>query len=100
MMMGKVDLLTQGVPGFKTFSTGPATETPSFQNIFQQWIKAASHAEQEAQSLAHQFAVGAQDVSIHQVVISAQKSLITLKAGTEVTKSCLNAYQEIWNMPI
>lgn len=77
-----------------------SAKNTTFQDLFQHWIKDASASEIKAQSLAHQFAIGAEDVSIHQVMIAAQKSLITIKASTEITKRCLNAYQEIWNMPI
>lgn len=95
------DTVSQGISALKTtIKEEPAVKAETFQNLFQQWIKAVSDSEHNAQSLAHQFSIGAEDVSIHQVMIAAQKSFITIKASTEITKRCLNAYQEIWNMPI
>ncbi len=70
------------------------------QHLFGTWLQAASEAENKAQALAHQFASGSEDVSIHQAMIAAQQSFMMIKASTEMTKRCLHAYQEIWNMPV
>ena len=95
-----LDTFHQDISALKSSSEGSSATGTKFQDILQQWIKSASDAEIKAQSLAHQFAIGAEEVSIHQVMIAAQKSFIAIKASTEVAKRCLNAYQEIWNMPI
>ena len=95
-----LDTFNKDIAALTAFGAGSAAKHTTFQDLFQHWIKAASESEIKAQSLAHQFSMGAQDLSIHQVMIAAQKSLITIKASTEVTKRCLNAYQEIWNMPL
>ena len=103
--MTVISKISPPTTGFQSISAlkPPVTDigaSVKFQDLFQHWIKTASESEHKAQSLAHQFSIGAEDVSIHQVMIAAQKSLMTIKASTEVTKRCLNAYQEIWNMPI
>lgn len=77
-----------------------SSNASQFKNIFQELIKTTSETELKAQQLAHQFALGDDSVSIHKVMIESQKSLVYLKATTEVAKRCLSAYQEVWNMHI
>lgn len=66
--------------------------------IGRSWLKTVAQSEQQAKTLAHQFAMGNEQINLHQVMIESQKSLVYLKATAEITKRCLMAYQEIWNM--
>jgi len=80
---------------------GESTNSCSaFKQVFQQLIQMTSQSELQAQHLAQQFALGDDTVSLHEVMMESQKSLVYLKASHEVTKRCLSAYQEIWNMHV
>lgn len=96
---GAVHQLYQQMSQVNKGALDPSGDNP-FKDIFKELIKTTSETELKAQQLAHQFALGDDSVSIHKVMIESQKSLVYLKATTEVSKRCLSAYQEIWNMHI
>jgi flagellar hook-basal body complex protein FliE len=71
-----LDTFHQSISTLSASLKGVAAKNTKFQDLLQHRIKDVSVSEIQAQSLAHQFAIGAEDVSIHQVMIAAQKSLI------------------------
>jgi flagellar hook-basal body complex protein FliE len=95
-----MDRVHHSIASVTKLTAGSTAPVKKFQDLFGTWLKAASEAEKKAQALAHQFSSGSEEVSIHQAMIAAQKSFIMIKASTEMTKRCLNAYHAIWNMPV
>jgi flagellar hook-basal body complex protein FliE len=106
-VIGKIDFInplstkqSMRMPSFSFSSVSSSSSPPTFKKMLEIGLKELSDIENKANQLSTDFALGKENISVHSVMIAMQKSLIALKATTEVTKRCLNAYQEIWNMHI
>ena len=75
------------------------TTTESFGNLLQQAIDQVNQTQQEAESAAQDFAVGASQ-SIHDTIIRLEKADLSLRLLTQVRNKVVEAYQEVMRMQV
>lgn len=78
----------------------PASEEGGFGALLRQQVEDVNALKQESKALAQAFELGDPNVSLVDVMISAQKSSVSFTALTEVRNKFLNAYQEIMSMSV
>ena len=72
----------------------------SFADVLQQSIGQVNELQQASSEVHKQFARGAEDVNLTDVMVAGQKSRIAFEAMVQVRNKLLEAYQEIQRMQI
>lgn len=113
-MEGKNELNTDKTASFENFSDvlnsvnkneKPKDISPSqkvaldIQNGFKSGITELNASQRKAEDDFETFASGG-DISIHEVMISAEKSSLTMQMAIQLRNQMLNAYNEFKNMQI
>ncbi len=70
----------------------------NFGDLLERSLGEVNKTQQHADHLAARFEQGAADVSLDQVMVSAQKASLEFEAVTQVRNRLVAAYQEIMNM--
>lgn len=78
----------------------PETRAPDFAALFGQAIEHVNAVQQEAQALQKGYELGAEGVSLTQVMIATEKSSLAFEAMTQVRNRLIDAYKEIMNMSV
>jgi len=76
------------------------TAKVSFADALKNSLGEVNQIQQNAQSMADQFAAGSDNVSISDVMIASQKANISLQTTVQVRNKMVAAYTDIMNMQI
>jgi flagellar hook-basal body complex protein FliE len=81
---------------------GPASGSalPDFQQLLVQAVKNVNEAQNIAQDQAQSFATGQSQLSLEEVMLSAQKANLSLQGMIAVRNRLVEAYKEITNLPV
>lgn len=73
---------------------------PDFQQLLVQAVKNVNEAQNIAQAQAQSFATGQSQLSLEEVMLSAQKANLSLQGMIAVRNRLVEAYKEITNLPV
>ncbi len=71
-----------------------------FSTLLKQSINGVNQTQQTAAKMAQDFELGESDVSLAEVMISAQKANVSFQAMVQVRNKLVDAYKEVMNMPM
>jgi len=71
-----------------------------FSALLKQSINGVNETQKTAGKMAQQFELGESDVSLAEVMISAQKANVSFQAMVQVRNKLVDAYKEVMNMPM
>ncbi len=71
-----------------------------FSALLKQSINGVNETQQTSGKMAQQFEMGETDVSLAEVMISAQKANVSFQAMVQVRNKLVDAYKEVMNMPM
>jgi flagellar hook-basal body complex protein FliE len=71
-----------------------------FSALLKQSINGVNETQKTAGKMAQQFEMGVSDVSLSEVMISAQKANVSFQAMVQVRNKLVDAYKEVMNMPM
>ncbi len=71
-----------------------------FSTLLKQSINGVNQTQQTAAKMAQDFELGENDVSLAEVMISAQKANVSFQAMVQVRNKLVDAYKEVMNMPM
>ena len=71
-----------------------------FSTLLKQSINGVNQTQQTAAKMAQDFELGERDVSLAEVMISAQKANVSFQAMVQVRNKLVDAYKEVMNMPM
>lgn len=86
-----------GQAGGEAAPTGSGVE---FSALMRQSIDDVNQAMQNSRAMATAFEEGRPDVSLAELMVTAQKASLEFQALTEVRNKLLTAYQEVMNMQV
>jgi len=75
-------------------------EANDFSALLKQSIDSVNQTQQTAGKMAQAFEIGDADVSLAEVMISAQKANVSFQAMVQVRNKLIDAYNEVMNMPM
>jgi len=85
---------------------GRAAETPApaggvdFATVLQNSIDQVNQTQQQAETLAANFAAGDGNANLHDVMIALQKANISFQEMVQVRNRLVSAYQDVMNIPV
>jgi flagellar hook-basal body complex protein FliE len=88
--------LVQGKPAESAGESGGA----DFSLALKTAIDQVNQAQQQAQRIAEDFAVGKNDVNLQDVMIDLQKANLSFQQMVQVRNKLVTAYNDIMNMPV
>ena len=71
-----------------------------FSTLLKQSINGVNQTQQTAAKMAQDFELGESEVSLAEVMISAQKANVSFQAMVQVRNKLVDAYKEVMNMPM
>jgi flagellar hook-basal body complex protein FliE len=71
-----------------------------FSALLKQSINTVNETQQAASSMTQAFEIGDSDVSLAEVMVSAQKASVSFQAMVQVRNKLVEAYQDVMNMPM
>ncbi len=71
-----------------------------FSALLKQSINGVNETQKTAGKMAQQFEMGENDISLAEVMISAQKANVSFQAMVQVRNKLVDAYKEVMNMPM
>jgi len=71
-----------------------------FAQILQNTIAQVNQTQQEAEGMAANFAAGASNTNLHEVMISLQKASISFQEMVQVRNKLVSAYNDVMNMQV
>ena len=74
--------------------------TVDFSALLKQSINNVNETQQAAGDMAQAFEIGDSDVSLAEVMVSAQKASVSFQAMVQVRNKLVEAYQDVMNMPM
>ncbi|MBP8215433.1 MAG: flagellar hook-basal body complex protein FliE [Propionivibrio sp.] len=80
-------------------STG-ATGQTDFAKILQNSIEQVNQTQQQAETLAANFAAGDGNANLHEVMISLQKANVSFQEMVQVRNKLVTAYHDVMNMQV
>lgn len=84
----------------KTLGASDRIESRGFGDMLRENLDKVSAAQQSAQTLGRQFAMGDDSVSLSDVMIASQKASISFQASVQVRNKLVSAYHDIISMQI
>lgn len=88
--------LAQGKPADAAAAAGGADFSAALKNAIDQ----VNQAQQQAQQIAEDFAVGKNNVNLQDVMIDLQKANLSFQQMVQVRNKLVTAYNDIMNMPV
>jgi flagellar hook-basal body complex protein FliE len=88
--------VAQGKPVDSTAGIGGA----DFSQALKSAIDQVNQAQQQAQQIAEDFAVGKNNVNLQDVMIDLQKANLSFQQMVQVRNKLVTAYNDIMNMPV
>lgn len=102
-MIDKLYKTVQGLPNSISNSKiqqSTNQNVPStFKNLFKDALENVNKVEKESDMKTQMLASG-RDISLHDVMISAQKAAITIDATVQIQQKVIDAYNEVMRMQI
>jgi flagellar hook-basal body complex protein FliE len=71
-----------------------------FSALLQQSIASVNDTQQSAGKMAEAFEAGAANISLADVMVTAQKASVSFQAMLQVRNKLVDAYQDVMNMPM
>ncbi len=71
-----------------------------FSALLQQSIASVNDTQQSAGKMAEAFEAGAANISLADVMVTAQKASVSFQAMLQVRNKLVEAYQDVMNMPM
>ena len=102
-MLDKIKDVTNRSKAFKQNNVISEADAASFTNVFDAAKSALSNVNEmqtKSEALKDAYISGSPEVSLSQVVVSAEKSKLAFEGLIIVRNKCLEAYKEIMNMPV
>ena len=87
--------LAQGKPAESAVAGGA-----DFSQALKNAIDQVNQAQQQAQQIAEDFAVGKNNVNLQDVMIDLQKANLSFQQMVQVRNKLVTAYNDIMNMPV
>ncbi|MEP5765372.1 MAG: flagellar hook-basal body complex protein FliE [Halieaceae bacterium] len=89
----------------ETAKGGSATETspaagPEFSRLLQESLSQVNELQSTATEMKSAFTNGAENISLPEVMVAAQKASVSFEAVTQVRNKLLSAYKEIMSMQV
>jgi flagellar hook-basal body complex protein FliE len=84
-------------------ATRKTQQTPSgdsFADLIAKSLEHVNATQGNAESMAHQYQLGQNDVSLEDAMISMQKANISFQTTVQVRNKLVAAYNDIMNMPL
>ena len=78
----------------------PASQKTNFSDVLANSINSVNETVKASGKMADAFEKGDSNVSMAQLMITMEKSSVSMQAMTQVRNKLLTAYQEIMNMPV
>ena len=79
---------------------GTAAGGSDFAQILQNSINQVNQTQQQAESMAANFAAGDSNANLHEVMISLQKANISFQEMVQVRNKLVSAYNDVMNMQV
>lgn len=86
--------------GVITSPTAASNASGGFLEVLKRSLDQVSQAQNHAESLATQYQLGKNGVSLEDAMLSMQKSNISFQAAIQVRNKLLGAYHDIMNMQV
>ena len=80
-------------------STGTTAQT-DFAKILQNSIEQVNQTQQQAETMAANFAAGDGNANLHEVMISLQKANVSFQEMVQVRNKLVTAYHDVMNMQV
>lgn len=77
-----------------------APKSADFASVLKASLDQANGMQQQANKLAHDFELGAKDVSLPDVMVSIQKANVSFQQVVQVRNRLVSAYHDIMNMQV
>lgn len=78
----------------------PATQKTDFSDVLANSINSVNETVKASGQMAAAFEKGDSNISMAELMITMEKSSVSMQAMTQVRNKLLSAYQEIMNMPV
>ena len=78
----------------------PAAGASDFAQVLQKSIEQVNQTQQQAESMAANFAAGDSNSNLHDVMISLQKANVSFQEMVQVRNKLVTAYNDMMNMSI
>ena len=79
---------------------GPEVAGTDFAQVLQKSIEQVNQTQQQAESMAANFAAGDSNGNLHDVMISLQKANVSFQEMVQVRNKLVTAYNDMMNMSI
>ena len=99
-VLAQMRAMAAAARGEEAGSAGDAAGEPAFGELMKASIDEVNRAMQDSKQLAERFESGDPEVSLTELMVTAQRANIEFQALTEVRNKLLTAYQEIMNMQV
>jgi flagellar hook-basal body complex protein FliE len=86
-------------PAAKTKGASEAT-SGGFASMIEKSLSSVNATQNQADSMAHQYQLGQNDVSLEDAMVSMQKANISFQATVQVRNRLVQAYTDVMNMQI
>jgi flagellar hook-basal body complex protein FliE len=83
----------------KTSGTSEST-SGGFADMISKSLASVNSTQSQADSLAHQYQLGSNDVSLEDAMVSMQKANISFQATVQVRNRLVQAYTDVMNMQV
>lgn len=83
-----------------TKKADPSPSGGDFASLIAQSLERVNATQGQAESMAHQYQLGKNDVSLEDAMISMQKANISFQTTIQVRNKLVAAYNDIMNMPL
>ena len=95
-----LDRIAETAFGSGARKTGGTDKGGDFASMIQQSLAQVNATQGEASSLAHQFQLGQNGVSVEDAVLAGQKANIAFQATIQVRNKLVAAYNDVMNMQL
>ena len=85
---------------FTAIAPSAETDSPSFSDVLMKSIGEVNNLQVEGKKKSENFLSGQGDSSLNDVMISLQKSSLSLNLGVQVRNKLVSAYQDIMSMSV
>jgi flagellar hook-basal body complex protein FliE len=99
-VLAQMRAMAAAARGEEAGNAGGAAGEAAFGELMKASIDEVNRAMQDSKHLAERFESGDPEVSLTELMVTAQRANIEFQALTEVRNKLLTAYQEIMNMQV
>jgi flagellar hook-basal body complex protein FliE len=99
-VLAQMRAMAAAARGEEAGNAGGAAGEAAFGELMKASIDEVNRAMQDSKQLAERFESGDPEVSLTELMVTAQRANIEFQALTEVRNKLLTAYQEIMNMQV